>query len=1521
MRVCIAFGAMLFAACDGPDASAPMRPSAIDDAVVTTGGEGGTAPTQEPTPCSTEPDSLTDPLAEVGTGGTTSGAGAGAEGSAPQPSGPPYGTSTQCGDAIVGRDEECDDGEGAGLDACTSDCQTRDQPVVSVAESGLADRYLGAGRHPVAGLVQGFATTYMVVGNDETSIGASLFDIWGKPQQQVIVSAGASPVDDANPVVAALPDGSYAVAWSDFDGDGSDLGVVMRRVWPDGSVGLSALANARREFSQLNPDVLWTGSQLVVAWEDYADAFNGPDLRYRTFDAELNPSSAELSLAASELPEAGVALAPFESGWAAAYREGAASGLENIVVKVGEQSFRVGPFAGGPMNDRPALVALDETHLLLVFSADPQVSGTTNVSRLRYAVIDVESETAPVVRSLDPLDDLLGSDNQVAQLSPDAVVAPGGAYLAWRSEARPGDAAGDQLWLRRLRWVSSGDESRVYAGETELLLPRTCDENLGDQRSPALLMTGLPPSGGLAVAWTDYGRSFTDGEPDVVVQYAPLREETGEPPLIFSETWSGPNGTGWSARWSSNAASGVTLSTQYQEGEFKAGSPGSALTWVNDHTARDVDITTTIRFNAARQQLGLFARRSDAQPNSYVGVTVNSGKVDTWRLYRVALDAANQPVTTIIKSMPTPLGFFESGVGLQVDRRLRFRVLTLADGSVFLGMKLWRVGATEPAGWLLESTEGPASALALQLANQVGRFGVFGSEPSANGGRMSFDDFSANFFEGSTVGDLDVVPSTAPLLLPRATATYHCTPGTPCSVADGCCATGADCEAGNACDAKSAENLGIGSHAATCVPSHCANLLMDVGEGHADCGGPDCQACTCGGVTKGTAGYCGASCRCGIGDYPCAENADCLGGLLCAADAGEPFGSAIGVEACVPPHCVNRIQDGNETAVDCGGDCGASCNSCTPTNGAAGHCRPYCPCAFGNGHCRNDDDCAAPLVCGPRGINFGLPGTTNVCVPNHCTNKVKDTALGETTIDAGGPCSNSTGMTVSQFPPLHYRKVSYALEPADFMALPTPTPQVGNVTTPVFKGFNRFIFTVVATTNVTFTFNVSNSNRPLNPSVNLTAFNWLGATLKTQALPSSNGNPNLATSVLIGRLGAGIYELELTPSDDALTYSITHDASSSIALKDGADLSAPTVAPLYFYVPAEVATAFIYAGFDATTPLHVYDQNDVEVTPLQVNSQIYAFDTQSKPGVWKATFRTNAPRAHLVNLPDVFSFDRNAVITSKIIRTGMDYGTPPAAAVTTQYFRHDNRFLFHVSSPTVRNLFTLTIENSVTIPPLDVRVQALDGTHVGVSPYSFAVGDNAIDAGFLPVGDYTIWIVDPPSSPRYKITAPAGVTLASVDGLNVGNVWLASYRNYFYVPTGTTSVRFGSPFATTIFKVYNPSGTLITGQPVALGNNVFEIQSTTPGTWSMNIQGATHIRFLNIPQVIGLAPGITAVPLASPPFGCTSNANCASGEVCGTDNGARFGRPATDDVCWLATCSSAPSGSCGSVLSLCGTCP
>jgi hypothetical protein len=913
------------------------------------------------------------------------------------PPGPPYGTSTTCGDAIVGTSEECDDGD-EGPDACTLQCQTRDQVAVPAVANLSTDRYLGTGRHPVSGLADGFITTYVEqAGQEEPHVGATLFNIWGQPGPRVKASEGASPIDDANPVAAALPGGKYAVAWSDFDGDGSDLGVALRIVEADGSLGPLQVANAGAEFSQLNPDMLWTGSQLVVAWEDYADAVTGPDLRYRLFDADLTPISDDRVLADDVLPEGAVALAPFNGGWAAAYREGTVDGKENVVVWTASTTFRVvGSVLGGPADDRPALLALDATHLLVVVSAgtDPGAIGTYNTPRLRYSVIDTASVTPPTWRSLDPRDDIFSYDDSVSQLSPSAVRGPDGAYLAWRSEARAGDAAGDQIWLKYLGWDTSL-ETPLDVREPEKLIPRLCEGSIGDQRRPALARVALPPHDALAIAWDDYSHSqgANAGDPDVVVHYGPIHPRSTAMPSVVTEDFTGTSGGAWPAQWHSvSAAATPPVTLQANEGRVAwASGAGTVINYIADHNALDVEMFTKVRFNLNGATAGFVARMIDAPQPSYLAGRVGTLINDTWQLWAVVdgnpISIAKGPVLGV----GSPAAMFTLWAqGL--DFFMRFRV-TNVDQGIQVAIKLWLSDLPEPAEWTVQGTTSNAT-IVNKLGNAAGRFGLLAYE--AQSGRTStFDDFRATFYEGPIHGDPSAAPPAGVLM--RGEALYRaCTADAPCTTGEACCTDATECGTGLTCSRSLSQFLGLGSHAQTCAPSHCTNRTIDLdqGEVRVDCGGPDCAPCTCTTTNpRGGAGYAVAACPGGIGDADCGTNADCLPGLICRQDVGYKYGWPLGVDVCSPEHCWDRMKDADEIGIDWGGSCGNV--QCPGTS----WCTVSCPCTAGTGDCDYNDECVAGLICSTKGANFGV--SYNVCVAPHCTDKVLNG--GETKVDCGGP--------------------------------------------------------------------------------------------------------------------------------------------------------------------------------------------------------------------------------------------------------------------------------------------------------------------------------------------------------------------------------------------------------------------------------------------------------------------------------------------------------------------------------------
>ena len=133
-----------------------------------------------------------------------------------------------CGDFIRDPElEECDAGPEDAL-ACSAECQVRDFLLVEPPNPTEPSLPSPIGRHPAAAAAQTLAVAF-VEDAGSTRVGTQLLDVWGNRQDQIEVSAGASPSSAANPVVAALPGEAFAIAWNDLGIDGSALGIALRR--------------------------------------------------------------------------------------------------------------------------------------------------------------------------------------------------------------------------------------------------------------------------------------------------------------------------------------------------------------------------------------------------------------------------------------------------------------------------------------------------------------------------------------------------------------------------------------------------------------------------------------------------------------------------------------------------------------------------------------------------------------------------------------------------------------------------------------------------------------------------------------------------------------------------------------------------------------------------------------------------------------------------------------------------------------------------------------------------------------------------------------------------------------------------------------------------------------------------------------------------------------------------------------------------------------------------------------------
>ncbi len=461
------------------------------------------------------------------------------------PSGPAV-----CGDGS--RDpvsEECDDGLGTASAvgrSCSSTCQVQDQLVVTQAAGdsdastdGSVDagappiataRSLGNGRHPVATSDTTFAVAYLEPNAQPLGMALATFSSAGVATGSVNrFGAHSSLVDKSDPVLAGLPCDRYAAAWTDFGGDGDGLGIAIALVDP--AVTLSTAprhANVTTAYAQSDADIVWTGSQVVVAWTDTSNGSTGPDLRYRTFDGNFNPTSGEQTLAGTADLEGDVTLATFEGSWAAAWRDdsvGDASGFEQIRVHTGGTDWTIGPaFLPPSTPGKIALAELDSTHLLVVYPVgiDPGDTGVPNAaSKLQAAVVNLAQPG--LVNGIDIPVNTAVEGAAAAGLShalPNAVRVGSTVYLAWWTEAILGDPNGEELWFQPVGWNGVA----VNWDATEFPLPRNPMHQAGDQRMPSLAASGLAPGGALVSAWDDLGRSFGSGEGggDVVLEVAPV---------------------------------------------------------------------------------------------------------------------------------------------------------------------------------------------------------------------------------------------------------------------------------------------------------------------------------------------------------------------------------------------------------------------------------------------------------------------------------------------------------------------------------------------------------------------------------------------------------------------------------------------------------------------------------------------------------------------------------------------------------------------------------------------------------------------------------------------------------------------------------------------------------------------------------------------------------------------------------------------------------------------------------------
>jgi hypothetical protein len=290
--------------------------------------------------------------------------------------------------------------------------------------------------------------------------------------------------------------GKVVAAWTDYGGDGDGAGVAIRLLDPSAAVtGPPAHANAGTAFNQVLQDMVWTGSELAVVWADDSDINSLGALKVRTFDASLSPTSPDGILAKTSGLSTSATLTPFAGSFAAAWLSYDTGGV-SVLASAGATSWSADKLGADAVVDRPAIVDLDATHLLLVYAASASVSEPMS---LQGAILDTAIPESMAPFAIPATAAPAGAEPQ----QPALARVGSRVFLTWLSTTSPpsSDALPGDVWLKEMDLGAT--PGTLDTSQTEIPLPRTLADASGTQDTPVLGvgLLGAPPI--LVTGWRD----------------------------------------------------------------------------------------------------------------------------------------------------------------------------------------------------------------------------------------------------------------------------------------------------------------------------------------------------------------------------------------------------------------------------------------------------------------------------------------------------------------------------------------------------------------------------------------------------------------------------------------------------------------------------------------------------------------------------------------------------------------------------------------------------------------------------------------------------------------------------------------------------------------------------------------------------------------------------------------------------------------------------------------------------------
>lgn len=215
-----------------------------------------------------------------------------------------------------------------------------------------------------------------------------------------------------------------------------------------------------------------------------------------------------------------------------------------------------------------------------------------------------------------------------------------------------------------------------------------------------------------------------------------------------SESFTGSNGSNWSAQWTHDGTG--TFDIQGNQG--RVGQSSNVVSYINTTTAENTDQSATFTSSMNVSKFGLVARRADNNTDTYYYAEVQHASTTQLKIHRV--------VDGVVSTLATSSSFSMSN---NIAYKMRF--VTQTNGtSTTLQAKFWPATDPEPGTWSATFSDSNAA-----LQGVSGRFGTAVMAPS--GRTVWIDNYISTWDNTPTISLVATDPTAVELGVNKGTFT------------------------------------------------------------------------------------------------------------------------------------------------------------------------------------------------------------------------------------------------------------------------------------------------------------------------------------------------------------------------------------------------------------------------------------------------------------------------------------------------------------------------------------------------------------------------------------------------------------------------------------------------------------------------------------------------------------------------------------------------------------------------------